>query len=83
MYTLGIHLEFFVVKLQNTKKVNVKQYKHDFAIHEAGHAIVHAVLFPNICIKEISMIPNDSSNARVSYEFGEQPVWTRTNIFNG
>lgn len=56
---------------------NKKLHKNHFAIHEAGHAIISAVLIPDLEIKEISIISKGSSKGRVSFFDEAKVIWTK------
>lgn len=51
------YCSFLEMKAKKQYILYAKNKKSD-AIHEAGHAIVSAILFPNIAIREISIIPD-------------------------
>lgn len=87
-FTIGIYFEriaeiFSNMFLKDDKLDECfKPYRHLFAVHEAGHAIVAAFVLPQISIKKVSIIRDGANGGYVRYTDAIKPIWTANEFFN-
>lgn len=72
----------FTTKADRRKWVEYqKKYQHLDAIHEAGHAVVSAVLTPEIEITEVSIKTDYFVNPHTSYARKYKTYWSKEELF--
>lgn len=85
-FTVGCQFEMIYKKIiskmedkeeQKKNTESMKPYRHQFAIHEAGHAIVASALLPEIAINQITIKPEGSKGGSVNYSEDVKLVWNK------
>ena len=85
-FFIGMNVDGFVKKIyaneaRRKKLEGLSEYRHLYAIHEAGHAVVSSIMLPFIEIKELTIAWDDISGGHMELKSDDILIWTKKEVY--